>query len=717
MDNYLFKFNPNDCNVLYFKKLIDFLNKINPESEKYKRISIKKINKLNLKCIYPKLLDCEKDSYFLENKKQIILGRFLDTIPCFYACTQNYFAMAMTPYSLFKNDVFIRYIINKTSIFINDNNYKLETIFPIRILLSKNHLTTTHKLRDIINEYEYYSEINQKTFSHIDAISNDNLKLFLDLENNSVIKNKITENIPINHVIGRELCILYYMNLYFYTCYDSNNILEPFLLVSKYNIKTINKLYEKLGYNKPNIKLLYKNKKKNLINYQEQQIINFCFKYNFITYNKSIDEIKSYIYSNVKNLDKIKFDNTIDFMWNYIGYFLVITVDNNHNVKGFFMQNRTKRIELKIFEKNIKKFYGKNYINILKNKYPNDKVKIIKKLYKLLNKQKDNTCTKKYNQIDMTNLNDIVLMNNLIWQWEHSYFQSDYYSSTYFNLFNYVISKQNIKNKVYFINYFDRPVLHKKYKFYLYNTFEKHNIKNYMKIYSPSSSDDYEDIPIPTPDLWEMVTDMSFGDTCRKIYNQKPLEVNQNNKIEQIFFRGSNTSIYPNDVNNNQRLNLLKYIDSIKNKYPPDFFNVGINTLTKTSIITDNGELVYSDINKIKKQFENFKLVDFIPMYEQSKYKFILDIDGVSTSWRLPYYMQMNSPILKLQSEFYEYYYKFNEFNSCVEFFTINNFEEKIQLLINNKKYVNKINKNSAKFFNKYFNRNAIVKYMIKIIS
>jgi len=38
---------------------------------------------------------------FFNNKKQIILGRFFDTIGCFYKCKAHYFSMVMEPYSLF----------------------------------------------------------------------------------------------------------------------------------------------------------------------------------------------------------------------------------------------------------------------------------------------------------------------------------------------------------------------------------------------------------------------------------------------------------------------------------------------------------------------------------------------------------------------------------------------------------------------------------------
>jgi hypothetical protein len=49
---YLFEFNPNDCDSIYFDELLKFLEKIKPEYEKYERTTTETINKLKLECSY-----------------------------------------------------------------------------------------------------------------------------------------------------------------------------------------------------------------------------------------------------------------------------------------------------------------------------------------------------------------------------------------------------------------------------------------------------------------------------------------------------------------------------------------------------------------------------------------------------------------------------------------------------------------------------------------
>ena len=256
MDKYSFDFNPKDCNKIYFKELLLLLNTTHSDKEKFKRIkknalisSIKCDNDFN---------SCKTDEFFFENKKQIILGRFFDTIGCFYKCKGHYFSMAMEPYSLFKNDIFIRYIIDKPELYINNSKkIELEHVFPIRILLSDKHNIPTYAEKKMNDIKEYTFDTMKKQF----ALSKENLKIIEELPSTSILKKIITESFPINHIISRELCILYFMKLYFYIVENQDNqSIKPFILVSKYNLDKIKKIYRKYNKDFPNIKYLFNKK-------------------------------------------------------------------------------------------------------------------------------------------------------------------------------------------------------------------------------------------------------------------------------------------------------------------------------------------------------------------------------------------------------------------------------------------------------------------------
>jgi hypothetical protein len=233
MDAYKYEFNPSDCDKSYFDELMNFLNRIDFEKEEFTRM----IPKPDIPCTYPALQGCSRDEFFYgkEPSHQIILGRFFDTIGCFYECDQNYFAMAMNPYSLFKNDVFIRYMIDNSDHFTQKllaNDSKIEDIFPVRIVLSTEHEIPTHALTSLSSLIEYDSQLFPNGDVDAVAISKDNQ---LRLQNTTgMLQTHITEKFPINHVVSRELCILRYMDLHFYVV-NRGDAMLPFVLVSKYS--------------------------------------------------------------------------------------------------------------------------------------------------------------------------------------------------------------------------------------------------------------------------------------------------------------------------------------------------------------------------------------------------------------------------------------------------------------------------------------------------
>jgi hypothetical protein len=256
--NYKLHFNPSDCNNVYFEELLLLLNKANIEKETYKRIKPDAVSALNIKC-QNTFNNCKTDEFFFENKKQIILGRFFDTVGCFYKCKGHYFSMAMEPYSLFKNDLFIRYIIDKPHLYINNSKkIELEDVFPIRVVLSNIHQIPTHVDTKIINMNEYIYDSVKKQY----GISDHNMKLIDNLPKKSILRKIITERFPINHIISRELCILFYMKLNFYVVENEDKTLKPFILISKYKLKHIKNLYKNINKPFPNIKYLFDNNNK-----------------------------------------------------------------------------------------------------------------------------------------------------------------------------------------------------------------------------------------------------------------------------------------------------------------------------------------------------------------------------------------------------------------------------------------------------------------------
>jgi hypothetical protein len=109
-----------------------------------------------------------------------------------------------------------------------------------------------------IKEYTY--DDLKKTF----AIGKENLEIINKLPATSILKKIITEKFPINHIISRELCILYYMKLNFYVVKNNDNTFKSFILVSKYNLKEIEEIYVKIKKKIPKKIYYLFNKNKNI---------------------------------------------------------------------------------------------------------------------------------------------------------------------------------------------------------------------------------------------------------------------------------------------------------------------------------------------------------------------------------------------------------------------------------------------------------------------
>jgi hypothetical protein len=124
--------------------------------------------------------------------------------------------------------------------------------------MSNKHLIPTYAEKPLGNMDEYTFD----TIKNMFALSPDNLKIINELPNTSVLKKIITESFPINHIISRELCILYYMKLHFYVVINDDNSLKPFILVSKYNLPQIKKLYDTHGKPLPKLQYLFHQKRK-----------------------------------------------------------------------------------------------------------------------------------------------------------------------------------------------------------------------------------------------------------------------------------------------------------------------------------------------------------------------------------------------------------------------------------------------------------------------
>ena len=242
-NEYPFKFYPDSCNTLdYFKNLEELMRLVKTTGTNLNTRSNEFIRNLKLECSYTSLVDCKPDKYCMPNTIQILLGRFNDNVGCFYDCNL-YYVLSFETYSIFKNDLLIRYMLQYPKTFhIRD---KINKYFPIRILVS-DKIIPEHTLMEITDIKQYTGNLNPETLEVItDTISIENSKNIDKIKTKLPIFFNYLSDLKNSGIItSREICSLYQYKYYFYAVYKDKleKTFEPFILVSKFNLKELKEM-------------------------------------------------------------------------------------------------------------------------------------------------------------------------------------------------------------------------------------------------------------------------------------------------------------------------------------------------------------------------------------------------------------------------------------------------------------------------------------------
>ena len=131
----------------------------------------------------------------------------------------------------------------------------------------------------------------------------------------------------------------------------------------------------------------------------------------------------------------------------------------------------------------------------------------------------------------------------------------------------------------------------------------------------------------------------------------------------------------------------------------------------------------YDDIkkkgeNRIK-FIKNFETKQFVSMEDQAKYKYILNIDGSVTAYRLALELSYNSCILKVDSEYYTWYsHLLKEYVHYIPVKKdLSDLGEKIRWCKENDEKCKNIAENAKNFFNKFFTKDILFDYLQLMIN
>jgi hypothetical protein len=406
------------------------------------------------------------------------------------------------------------------------------------------------------------------------------------------------------------------------------------------------------------------------------------------------------IWSKYKHLDAVSVDNTFNYMFHKFK-------------KGIFV--KIKNGEFHRFLPFSKKNYNNEWSQFIS----------IDPKYQTFNnfiKYIHNMENRKFFPHTINKFSDCWYGNNCFMRYEFPIHEGDTNNPAICDMFKTLCQERKIPDIEFFVNRRDFPLLKKNgtepYNHMFGNNVKllSHNYDKYCPILSMVEHSDFSDIAIPTGEDWARVSRKEgkfFPKSANREYDIKH-SIEWKNKKPIAVFRGSSTGEGVN-IDTNARLKIA-YL-SKKNKKDSDglpFLNAGITEWNlRPRKLNYEKYLKTIDINTI-----GFDLINKLTPQEQSEYKYVINIDGHVSAFRLSLELEFKSCILIVDSDYSLWYKKF--LKPFVHYIPIkkdlSDLYEKIKWCKNNDNKCEEIANNAYIFSQKYLTKEGILDYLQKIL-
>ena len=301
-----------------------------------------------------------------------------------------------------------------------------------------------------------------------------------------------------------------------------------------------------------------------------------------------------------------------------------------------------------------------------------------------------------------------------------------YYAGLY-ELLKETLANRTIGDCIFILNKKDFAILPNDYKHpynHIYDTVnyslpESYHTRSFIPILSQSTLDTFADIPIPTTDDWMVVSPPPDNNP----YEGKKAEIKWEDKIATAFFRGKGTGC-GTSIQTNPRFKLTRLSeeweknDLYNQNNPTDhipFLDAGIiSYVFRDKKVMNNQFLTYADPNKL-----NLKLKERVPITEQNKYKYLINVEGNSAAYRLGYMLGLDSVILHVETKYKIWLEEFliPDTHYILIKSDLSNLGEKIKWCKMNDSKCKEISQNARKIYDKIMNKEFIMDYMKNILN
>jgi hypothetical protein len=308
---------------------------------------------------------------------------------------------------------------------------------------------------------------------------------------------------------------------------------------------------------------------------------------------------------------------------------------------------------------------------------------------------------------------DEWIANNAIVRFEYQRNEGDNNVVTLFNMFKTLCEQRNVPDIEFFVNRRDYPQLKNNdtepYN-HIYDSQHypllSHKYDKYAPLLSGSTSTNFADIAFPTYEDWARAVYQETGNvfpySCREY--PKIIKSDWKNKINKAVFRGATTGAGVTS-NTNQRLKALDIC-----KKTPDLLDVGITSWNLRPRKYE-GEPYLQTIER-----SEYPLSQKLNLQDQSKYKYILTLEGHVAAYRLSYELSTESVILLAGSKWKMWYYKF--LKPYIHYVPIaedlHDLVKQVEWCIDNDEKCEQIALNAKKFYDTYLGTRGILDFLQK---
>lgn len=304
--------------------------------------------------------------------------------------------------------------------------------------------------------------------------------------------------------------------------------------------------------------------------------------------------------------------------------------------------------------------------------------------------------------------------NNGLFRYETQKFLSDNNVETLLNMFETLCEKRVLPDIDFFVNRRDFPLIKRDNTEPYYNVYDSktfkllsHEYDKYSPLLSCSSNESYADIMMPTFEDWARSQYQENGKTFPKGHRRYPkIQTGKwEEKEQKIVFRGTTTGVGATPTTN-QRLKAFEIAQQ----------HIGLDVGFTSWNLRARKVMGSPFLQTIERK--DYPLVKPLSLQEQSKFKFLLNLEGHVAAFRLSYELSSGSVILLADSDWKLWFSKF--LIPWVHFVPVKNdlsdLIEKFEWCQKNDEKCKKIAESALHFYNKYLGENGILDFLQKLL-